>query len=362
MENKITFTIDPNVLGGIGALLPEAKSSLSPLKYGGERSLNPSEKQALMKTGLLDARGQVTHNFKPTLGFLAQAKAYARVRLTTWDERLEQLHYFGAEEDRIVSITSHAEGILIQDPAPVREMMAVLRQNIGASLIASCILEAELPVDEALVLAALIDRHRKRILSAFIEGSKFEVGEYQPDDVLAELRDGIHSPDWLAAAIQTISGREGALSEGEIAQALNNLTRAGLLAMKGESYLLGEGALSVGKGLLVVDHILTLEAGELLDNEQIVTSELICMQSGRHSLLLLEYHAGVFHMRGISPLILLTLLEHFLLGSEILKNLGRRIAETQMEQAAKRGHYCTHCGQPVDADSKFCGECGAKVD
>lgn len=318
MDTSIRFTINPDTLGVIGNILPSVKSSLSPLNYGNKGELTTAEKTSLRDTGLVDEHNNVTNKFRPTLEFLAHAKAYARVRIMAWNELLEHIHYFGSDNDQIVSITTQSNGILIQDPAPSEQLGAVLRQNIGTSMIASCTLEAELQVKEALVFAAFIDMHRKRILKAFIEGNKFKLFEYQSSDVLHELQNGIDSPDWLVTMVRNISGFEEALSEDSISTNLKKLTAADLLEENAGKYILAETALSVGKFLLVVENIITLEAGEQIDDEQVVATGFVCMQSGLHCLLLLEHDNGVIRFNGISSAAILTVLEHFLSGSEIL--------------------------------------------
>lgn len=389
MTETISFTIEPDLLGGIGSLFPNALSPISPLNYGGCRTLLPDEVSSLVEAGVLEDSKTIAGNIHSTLDALADSNAYARVQLIAWDELIEHVHYFSPHNGSAVSLTTRSEGVLIQDPAPMEQILEILRQNVGASFISGCGLEAELSVEGALVLAALIDMHRKRILAAFITGRKFKPLKYRPADVLAELQRSIDSPDWLVATVRDISHWQAELEETDIANTMNNLVAAGHLKRVGEHFVLGEGALSVGKHLLVVDNIITLESCKLVDDQQIVSTGFICLQSGLHNLLLIEHNTGMIRFTSISPAALLILLEHFLRGSDILKDLSEAITTTltttcpQCGAEMARGQqfceicgasllvvekepqariFCTNCGKPIDADSKFCSECGARVE
>jgi hypothetical protein len=372
-------------------MISHIKSLLSPLRYGSQEALTDAQRSSLQEVGVLDGDGDISSVIRPTLVALAQTNAYARVRLVAWDELFEQMTYFAPDDQPAVSLTTRDEGVLVRNPAATEEALGILTQLIGESEVGGCPLRAELSVSEALTLAAMVDGHRKSVLRAFIEGTPFEPSLYDARAISEAVRDGIDSVDWLVTVVRTISDYEAALSEEDVAAALSSLAERHHVVREGHRYALGQGALAVGKRLLVIDHILTLDAGSLTEGGGLATTGFTCLQSGVHHLLLVEHREGVVRFSGVSSADLLASLRQSLTQPEALREMAERVApspetgrtcptcgasllpdqpfcgacgapvgESAIEQPQIM--FCTGCGQPLDPDARFCTACGAEVD
>lgn len=368
MANIVEFTVDPDLLGAIGSIVPGTKSVLSPYGYGEQRQPTDTEKKSLHDAGLLDTDGSISAAMRRTVEALALTDAFTRIRVVAWGEVLEYMTYFPVDNGAAVSMTTTSDGFVVHDPAPSDDILAGLSQYIGGSVFTSSNFAAEVSLEEALVLAAMIDLHRRAVLRAFIEGNTFQYGLYDARAIHQAIGNSDKGIDWLIAIVLSISASDSPSSEADVDAALAKLAEANHLIRQGNHYQLSEAALTLGNQLRAVENVITLDAGSQAKDGSVVRTGFTCLQSGLHDLLQLEYSKGIVRFACLSPAALLDQLRFFLTSPQALREVAEKTAGPGPEpvvmpgaEAVSAAAQCPSCQAPVGPETKFCGKCGAPV-
>ena len=398
MALQIEFHINPELLAAVGRLVSGPKTSISPLHHGGVTDLSEDQRQELAASGLLDARGNISDTVLPTLRALAEANSFTRVRLVAGDQLFEHHVYFSPDEPASIALTTVDEGVIVRQPAPIELVLESLRQHVGDSLTIICPVEAEMPVEQAIVLAAMIDLHRKAFMRAFAAGRPFEPAGCGLAAVATELAVPNDHVQRFVTLIRTVSAFSGDVPEEDVEAAVTALLAAGhVVAGDSEALALSPTLSTLASRFITLDSFLTLQSGLMGPDGAISMLGILVIQGGVNDLLALDFQGGMVRFDSLSAAEVMRIVEHFLTKQEVLRaavaqdadlataeavrgepgacpNCGAAIAHDQAfceacgvalsvleTDAVARPQFCTNCGKPMDIDSRFCAECGAGV-
>ncbi|MFC1925636.1 zinc ribbon domain-containing protein [Chloroflexota bacterium] len=368
MANVVEFTVDPGLLGAIGSLVPGTKSAISPYGYSQQRALTAVEKRSLHEAGLLDADGNISGTMRRTMEALAETDTFTRIRVVAKGELFEYMTYFPRDNGAAVSITTIRDGILVRHPAPSDEVITGLSQHIGGSIYTSSNFTADVNIEEALTLAAMIDLHRRAVLRAFVDSKTFQHDTYDAHAINEAISNSNDDIDWLIAVVRSISASDLTLSEADIEAALAKLAEADHLDRQGNQYKLSEAALTLANQFRAVENVITVDAVSQAQDGTVIRTSFTCLQSGLHDLLQLEYSNGIVRFACLSSAALLTQMRFFLTNPQALREIAEKTAGPGPEPAVVPGAevksveiQCPSCQAPVGPETKFCGKCGAAV-
>lgn len=144
-------------------------------------------------------------------------------------------------------------------------------------------------------------------------------------------------------------------------------------SFRGVAALTGAGLLALGLGLGIALDLLS--GSEVFYNLGIYVPVLIFVARGHRwamvtMMILWTIEQGYKVISGMSPgmaiILWLVILPTFYRALQV-ENARRKMISTTSELSktkdihAQGGPFCSHCGRPMDGDSRFCQHCGAKV-
>ncbi len=272
---------------------------------------------------LYSSPGQLRHDLAEAVDLLKRPAKYVRMRLLNGPLLLEHIVYSCSEQNSEnsvqVSLTLGEEQLTLRNPAPLELIMVGIIEHWGDSSLTSSALQFNLKKAEALVLAALIDLHRRAILADRSAMRKSSPGHFGFESIVEALKETPSDNQWLLAAFAAYMRWNPVLSEEEIRSAIVNLDGSMLVAGDDGKYSLIRDALSFANHFLLVEQALQLEAGAEAKSGKVIRSNMLCLQGGLHENLYLEADGNCLVGEVVSGHYLASLLDRFLAGDYILQ-------------------------------------------
>lgn len=320
MESNVDFTLAPEYFSALGDLLHAGISSVSP--YAG---LDVSEarqvtREVMIAAGIMDASGNIFPAVRKVLDLLARTEAFTRVYLSDNADLFEQTIYRDPDGGDPVSLTTVQDGLRVRYPAAVDELLEALRQNIGETVIRNIDFQAEIARDEAVVLGAIVDIYRKRVLASYASDAELDMSPITPDAILRMIKDTPPSPQWLSAIVGGIFRDAPAVDGAGVQGALDKLSASGYAAKKAGGFVGSEDVQWMAGRLLILDRALHMESGAATPGG-VVYIGFSCLQAGVHDLLYLERNRDYLALEGMSSAGVIDLAEQFLSRPEALKDM-----------------------------------------
>jgi hypothetical protein len=326
------FVLPPDALHVLGSFASAPLGAMSVLSAS---QVSTEMSRSLTAAGALDSDGRPSAPFAPVLDVLAAPTGLAQLHLTGGESLIEIQIHTGAAGT--VSVLSTSEGLELAAPADVDRMVRVLTEHLGFSMLPSLTLSAQLTAEDAVVFAATVDHHRRRLLAALLAGEALSDAPADDGSVRALLQ--VDDPRWLVPIVSALAGDipQGAAAArvGHLSSDVNQVARA--LALR----------------FAVFDRIFTLvTVGSGTDGET-MASQVACVQAGVHDLLVIE--------AGPDGLGFVTLPSAMVLSrvATMLADPGGELREATPTQAP-HASFCPRCGTAFQVDGTFCTTCGAR--
>jgi RNA polymerase subunit RPABC4/transcription elongation factor Spt4 len=157
---------------------------------------------------------------------------------------------------------------------------------------------------------------------------------------------------WLAFQLRRFLGTEGRLSQDEIQKALAGLAQKDLIATKGGAYLPSAAVDRLAERFVVLDGAITARSVQVDKKDKPLAYIFQIIKSSFTDLLLWDATGkDTLRMLAISPSSAVQLLATFLMDATV-----------QEDVAALSLRSCPQCAVQLPEKSRFCPECGAKLD
>ena len=314
------LTLKPVWLPGLANLASLPPGILSAWPDGRGAPLPQEAVDLLVEESALQSSGSPTPVFLAALDLLAAPAANVRLDFSGDSKSFTYRIFFSGLEGETVSLMENEAETVLTVPARPADLLAILRQYTGESLIQSSALAADLPINEALALAALLDKRRRSLLLTLAAGVGAETGALTPGAAAEQVSAETNTPQWLTAALCRAAGVETPPDGNHLAAALHSLVNRGLAAAfaGGESFILAETPARLAERLLVVVNTLQLAAARANPEGDVNRAFTLFLQDGINDLLLIEPHAGLVRLESISAAGLLDLVEHYLIHPDAL--------------------------------------------
>lgn len=344
MNQSIQFTLSPNALKSLGELVAVPKNALSP--FEASRTFEQVQLAALQKNTILGSDGRPTPEVRTTLEVLAAPTAYTQLRLFANPEFHEHICFCNADGTHRILLTTAGAEVLVSDPAPLDDLIAWMQDYVGTSTLRALTFSAELDPNQGLVLAALIDLHRRAGLRALADQTEFTPPAFNLpaiNDAIARTKE---DTQWLVGVMKMIASP---LQQKvpDLGATLDRLVAARHINRDGTRYQLGDAAALLAERLVVIDLVLLLSAGQLVADDAITTTQLLCLQAGAHDILTIETYDATVHFECLSAAAIMAFVRH-------LFTQAHKLAQTIQTSASK----CPRCNAPITPTRRFCAHCG----
>jgi len=358
MNEKTTFTIEEELLGAAGAILPVEKSPLSLLRE--TKNPVPGDASARMQAaGITESSGRIRQEYLRAFGVLAQARSFARLKFSAGDKIFEFLVYFPADASAPVSLLHNGNNLVVEDPAGIDQAFMLIDQHIGHSLLSSQTFKGEFSREEALALFALMDLERKTLIHGIADNTEPRNAVFDLATIMGQVKNPYRNFQSLEFVLQSRIIPGDPLTPDRIGQGLAGLAGKGLIQQNDSGFMLGDGLYQIASRFLIMDSFVILESARLDQNNTMWGGSFLSLQAGVNDVLYLEGHAEEIIVRCITAGELMELANSILSDPSFIPVTPEVPAQQAGASPARR--HCTQCGAEIADGKKFCGKCGARV-
>lgn len=351
----VELSIPPRTLGALGAMVGGPSTVISPLHFG-DQQLSAEASQALRSRGILDQGGRLTSTAHGTFEGLRGPTAYARIRLATPAGFYEHVVFFSREAIMLSTVGSE---IVVRDPAPVEEITGLVITGLGYGSLNHLGLSAELPWAEGLALAVAMDLQRRATLSALAVNQVPQAAAFTPEDLARAVREAPQESRWFAGLVSMLGQLRGLNRALDFRPAVEALVSAGHVQRQAGSFVLSDRALVTAYRMLVINEIMTLEAGRLGPAGTGSEAYQVILQAGPNDVLTVEVLDGKVAFESPPSAQVVEGIRIFLTRPDALPLPVVPVAP--VVQAPPAQAVCPSCGTPSQPNQRFCSGCGASL-
>ena len=320
MISPFRMNLKPEWLPALSNLATLAPGALCAWQEQDTPPLLEDARQALLEEELLDPSGAPNPGLISVINLLSAPSASLHLELNNLNKSFDYRLFFSRQEGESASLMQNGNGLILTVPARPNDLISSLRQHTGDSLLQPVSFLVDLPLTEALALAALLDRNRYSTILSMVEESKMVTPALSPVAVAEMVAGETHTPQWLTAVIRNAAGLSSTPDEEHFAAALRSLSNRGLVTLDpgGEGYMLLDAVSSLAEHLLLIDNHLQMIAKRANPDGDINQASFIFLQSGVSNLLRIELSTGLVRLESIPAATLLDQVEHYLTHPDAL--------------------------------------------
>jgi hypothetical protein len=361
MAEKITFTIEEDLLGAAGAMLPGEKSPLSLLKGTGDQ-ISGDPKTQIRAAGILDASGKIKQEYHHAFDTLAQARGFARLKFSAGEKIFEFLVYFPTDSSEPVSLLHNGNKLIVEDPSGIDQAFKLMDQHIGHSFLSSTTFNGEFSQPEALALFALMDLERKILLHGLADSADPQNATFNLATIMDQVKNPKKNFQSLEFVLQSRIILTGQPKEDQIESGLISLAGKGMIRQQSSGFSLSADLYEITSRFLIMDSFVVLESLRLDKDNTMWGGSFLSLQAGVNDVLYLEGHGEEVILKCITAGELMDLMNNILSDPTFIKlPAAEPSMASQPIPGATSHRHCTRCGADVADGKKFCSKCGAKV-
>ena len=240
MISPFRMNLKPEWLPALSNLANWLRAPCVPGKDWTSLPLPEEARQALLEEELLDPSGAPNPSLITVINLLSAPSASLQLQLNNSYKSFDYRVFFSGQEGESASLLQNGNGLVLTVPARPNDLISSLRQHTGDSQLQPVSFSVDLPLTEALALAALLDRCRYSELLSILEDSRMATPALSPVAVAEVVAGETRSPQWLTAVIRHSAGLSSTPDEEHFAAALRSLSNHGLVTPDpgGEGYIL----------------------------------------------------------------------------------------------------------------------------
>lgn len=328
-------------VGSYKTLIKDTPTHLSPLPH--------FERQA--KGLAADLPAEATDMLRT----LANTKSTAHLNYCDRNMSIDTaVYYANPDEAQGVLLTANDDGVRLQSP-PVRDnLLELLLMHLGNSKLDRVDFELDLPMAQTAAFFALIDASRRNKMRALLGESTTE--DISIDNIKSALTESAGGFQWLAPGYIKAIGK-GLPGKEVVTSALSKLADAKIIKGSGNGWIPGMQIEKLASEFLLIDAVIRLRSGSV-DAEGGANAADIHIIYGRSGAVFMWSLTGKkTEIRSLSPSQLLMLIE--MMMRPAAENTPNE--ERQANAEPPSPNKCAQCGAKIEADDKFCCECGTSV-
>jgi SH3-like domain-containing protein len=307
---SVRLDLDLDMFEALGAFTDGTHTVISPW-HGVDTSVSEAVRARLERTGAVEGT-VASSTLRPTLAALAAATAITKLRFLGAGVLVEYMVWVSANHGPVgLAATATVGTLRLEDPAPTDQIVDYVTGLVGSSPLRGLDLTLDLPIDDGLVLATLIDLRRRRILSAL-------AGDIAPTDEpvdVAEVRAALFAPPAsglsLAGAIQQMCGGHGDTAAAALSDSLVRLRRQGWVDPNSSTVGLAGPCAALAERFAAITSIVELANACCDGTDDVSRLGFTCLQAGVSDLMTIEWIEQGLHIETVSAETVVGYIEDF---------------------------------------------------
>jgi hypothetical protein len=297
------------------------RNDLSSLNSFASNELSQDDISCLNDLGITDKEGQLVENVQSAMDILANPYTVLKVNFTGGAGTYVHTVSYDKTLENYVSLTSTPDIVSIEDEANPVTILKTLEEFIGNNSLKSAEVSIKLSINEALVVAAMIDMEKKYILRAFVDELPFNHNSYNATLIWRMINSTSSNIQWLVYIINSITGDTFNISQKQVQEALDQLMNKGAVIKGGLLYQLSNELSILSNRMIIVDNILSIQISKKAEDSHVISTGFTCVQSGVHDLLFLDYNGTDIIFESISSADLMERISQMLNCKEYFEKL-----------------------------------------
>ncbi len=353
--------------------LPFKPGALFPFELGAGKPDGRIEAM-LTRAGFLSEEGKISNEAKEAFAVISEANATSRLRFLVDGDLLDYHVFTSPDRRRQVALKRGEDAFALTMPAESGEILDAISDFTGMAAFGTVPAAWALPLDESLVLAAIIDLLRRRTHAALAaDEDQYEVRVTNAEISEILNRESLDSR-WLTWIVQQVHPAEE-IKVADVDATLNSLEEKQLLSKEDGSLVACGPVVLMARRLLQHSCLFMVEGFELSDAGEGKRTKYCIVQNGTRDFLLLETDGSAFGWQGISGQVCLSMLQHALRASTVPTATDNAPAEdisvapeapkpqaaTPPPLASASKGTCPSCNNTLKPGARFCPKCGNSI-
>lgn len=309
----MNYILNSEQLEGLNYLIDEnigEKNELSVLNNYGSKELAEEDKDFFQENNIINSEGNITD--KELFDVLTKPSALAKFMLTGGTNKFEYTVSYDKTKQNNIAFTKTPEYYMIDNETKRQDITNMVGNFIGKTKLKSIAIKQKFSVEEAIVIAAMIDLERRTILRAFVDELPYTNNKYGVNMTWRMVHGSSKSIQWLVYCISEVIGEDISLKQDQVKEVLDNLKDKGVVSEQYGQYQLSDELSQLASRMIIINNIMTLETIRNNSEEELVSAGFTCIQSGVHDILLLDYDGSEVLFETVSSEILLEYIDKFL--------------------------------------------------
>lgn len=345
----VDLDLDAEAFAALGALVDSPHSPISPW-VGANGTLTDTARARLSDLGVVEGTA-TRRDLQPTLAALAAAAGTTSVRLVSTGVLVEYVAWASVDHGPVALSATKERGVFrLEDPAPTDQVTELLAGLVGRSPLRGMDLTVELSIEDSLVLAALVDVQRRRILSGLATGHP----EADVPVWFAQLRTALDEPPTIGFsvvdAISRLCGVEASQAGAGLTDSIARLAQQGLVnADSGAGRLAGPTA-QIAEHFSAITSVIELVNAHDDGRGGMKRIGFTCLQAGVSDLMSVEWIDRGIHLETVSADTIVGYLDCFLRRPDLAHRSAASQTATQRPGAPAAAVASAGITTPVPAD------------
>ncbi len=295
----IDLDLDEELFRALGASVRDAQGPISPWK-GVDLRMTKRLRARLKGLGIDDAN-LTPEALHATVAAIAGATGLTTVRIAGANVLMDYMAFASKDQGPIALYATARDGkVRLEDPAPSDTLVEFVAGLVGRSHLRGLDLTLDLRIDDAFVLAALVDLQRRHTLSHLAEGHPLSGRPVRVDALRAGLEKPPVGPFWLLDAISGQCAVEPSHAAVGIHESLARLAQEELVETTPSTATLAGPCAGLAEHFLAVTSVIGLD--NVHDDGQggVARIGFSCVQSGVTDLITVEWIQQGIHLETVS--------------------------------------------------------------
>lgn len=307
----LKYVFDQEQLEGFNNIIGD-KNDISILNYFETKELSDEDKSFFTEQGLINSEGKIKDEVKEDIELLAKPDSLVTFMFTGGAAKYEHTISHDTNKGKQISFTVTPDYFTIDDATEEQEVVDLIVDFVGNSSLKSVSLKERISVEEAFVLAAMIDMERRSILRAFVDELPYSRSRYGFNMIWRMVHSSNESIQWFVYCISQVVGEHVTLRQEQVKTVLDGLKEKELISEQDGQYQLSQELCQLANRMIIIDNVINVEAVGKNKEQEIINTGFTCMQSGIHDLLFIDYDGSEILLETISSELLLEYIGRFL--------------------------------------------------
>lgn len=295
----VDLILDEELFRGLGATLDGRQGPLSPWKNV-DPTVTGELHGRLRALGVLDGN-RMPEAVRSAVAAIADAVGMTTVRVAGTGALVDYIAYASRDHGPVAVSTTGEQGTFrLVDPAPTDQLVDFLAGLVGRSQLRGLDLVLDLSIDDALVLAALVDVQRRYALGDLAMGHRPSSRQMTVNELQAELEHPVTGHFWLVDAIARAGSTHPSRAAATMNDSILRLAQKNLVAAALPTVRMADLCVALPENFLYITTLIKLENVSADGTHALKLLDLACVQGSPTDLMTIERVEGGIHMETLS--------------------------------------------------------------